>query len=146
MLSLKQLIGNLQTTCPVVAKLGISILLIPIMTPVASANPSVEATLNQFFRSDVPFPGATAQEQETRLLLRETMLQWLGDYLGARPEADHFLILFEQGSIPVDVQFDENGEPDTLTVVDCPMTSVPISQAPAEYRESLSSDCPNLTP
>lgn len=137
---------SFQAPYSAIAKLGIACLLVPMTALAASAQLSVEETLNHFFWSDAPMPGANLEGQENRLQLRATVTQWLGDYQGVRAEDEYYSVLFERGSVPVTVQFRENGDPDSITVVDCPVTSVPISQAPAEYRNILSSDCPDLTP
>lgn len=145
----KKLLAKPRSIPLPVSSLGIACLLIPVVSVAAiaaSVQISAEETLNLFFLSDDPIPGATAQEHENRLLLRETVTQWLGSYEGVQPEAEHYRVLFEQGSIPVSVQFRKDGDPASITVVDCPVTSIPISQAPTQYREVLSTDCPNLTP
>ena len=149
MLFVKKLLAKSSCIPLPIRSLGIACLLIPLVSVAAiaaSAQISAEETLNRFFLSDEPIPGASAQEHESRLMLRETVTQWLGSYEGVQPEAEHYRVLFEQGSIPVSVQFRKDGDPASITVVDCPVTSTPISQAPTQYREVLSTDCPNLTP
>ena len=146
---IRKLLAKSQSISLPASSLGIACLLIPVVSVAAiaaSVQISAEETLNLFFLSDEPIPGASTQEHEDRLVLRETVTQWLGDYEGVQPEAEHYRVLFEQGSIPVSVQFRRDGDPASITVVDCPVTSIPISQAPTQYREVLSTDCPNLTP
>jgi hypothetical protein len=118
-----------------------------LQTPLSvSAQNKAEATLNQIFRSDVPFPGTNAQEQQNLMMLKTSVTQWMGSYQGVREEKDRYLILFERGSIPVTIQFRENGNPKSVSVVGCPVTSAPVSQAPLQYRKVLLSNCPNLKP
>jgi hypothetical protein len=111
----------------------------------AGADPT-ELTLEQFFLSDVPLPGANAEEQETRIEIKKVLTQWMGSYQSVQKDGDRYLVLFEQGSLPVTMEFDENGDPDSISFVGCPVTAVPISQAPSDYRELLSTECPDLNP
>jgi hypothetical protein len=111
----------------------------------AEADPT-ELTLEQIFRSDAPLPGANAEEQETRMEIKKVLTQWMGSYQSVQKDGDRYLVLFEQGSLPVTMEFRENGDPDAFNVVGCPVTAVPISQAPSEYRELLSTECPDLNP
>lgn len=148
MLAIVNLLKQLRST-PSIKIQGMALVVVPLMSVAAMASSvqlSAEKTLDHFFLSDEPIPGASAQEHEGRLVLRETVTRWLGNYKGVQTEDEHYRVLFEQGSIPVTVQFREDGNPDSITVVDCPVTSIPISQAPPQYREVLSSDCPDLIP
>jgi hypothetical protein len=136
---------NFQIDRSVAVGLGTVFLLIQTMTLAASAQLSAEETIDHIFRSDVPLPGATAQEHQNLMRVKAQVIQWLGSYQGVRQENDRSVILFERGSLPVTVQFEENGDPKNITANECPTTSVPIAQAPREYRKALS-DCPNLKP
>jgi hypothetical protein len=136
---------------------GIACLLLPMLPWVAVAQDSVqaspaetidptEATINQMFLSDVPLPGANTEQHQNRIKIKTEVSQWLGVYQGVQKDGDHYLVLFEQGSVPITVDFRENGDPDAINVVACPVTDVPIAQAPSEYRETLLAECPDLTP
>lgn len=145
MLLIKKPSLNSRITNLVAVGLGTAWILL--QTPLSVlAEDKAEATLNQIFRSDTPLPGANAQEHQNRMMLKTSLTQWIGSYQGVREEKNHHLILFERGSIPVTVQFKENGEPKSVSVVGCPVTSAPISQAPLQYRKVLLSNCPNLKP
>jgi hypothetical protein len=106
---------------------------------------SAEEAIERIFKSDSPLPGATKEEHKNLMKVRASVLEWLGSYQGVQKENDHSMIMFEKGSVPVKVLFAENGNPDNITADECPTTSVPISQAPREYRKALA-DCPNLKP
>jgi hypothetical protein len=139
-MSLKKLIGYSRF----VIGLGISVVLIqPVFAE--SAKLSAEQVIEQVFRSDTPLPGSTEAQHQNLLKQRSIVLEWLGSYQGVRAEKGRSIILFKRGSLPIKVDFRRNGEPDALTASECPTTSVPISQAPTEYREELSK-CQNLTP
>lgn len=125
--------------------LGIVLLWIQPMAMAESVRLSAEQVLEQVFRSDTPLPGSTEARHQNLLRVRSQVLEWMGSYQGVRAENGRSVISFERGSIPVRVLFRENGEPDAINASECPTTSVPISQAPSEYRELLS-ECPNLTP
>jgi hypothetical protein len=124
---------------------GTIFLLCQTMTLAAFAQLSAQETIDKIFRSDKPLPGATAQEHENLMKVKAGVIQWLGSYQGVRQEKERSIILFERGSVPAIVEFEENGEPKSLAVNECPVTEVPISQAPKEFRETLS-ECPNLKP
>jgi hypothetical protein len=136
---------NFQPARLVAVGVGTIFILCQTMTLAASAQLSAEETIDKIFRSDVPLPGATAQEHENLMKVKAGVIQWLGSYRGVRQEKERSVILFERGSIAAVVEFKENGEPKSIAVNECPVTAVPISQAPKEYRETLS-DCPNLKP
>ncbi len=112
----------------------------------ASAQSATEETINQMFLSDVPLSGANAQEQQNRITIKTVLTDWLGQYQNVQEDGDHYLIQFEQGSIPVAMEFKENGDPMSFNIVGCPVTAVPVSQAASEYREALLTNCPDLTP
>jgi hypothetical protein len=125
--------------------LGIALLWIQPIALAESKRLSAEQVLEQVFRSDTPLPGSTEEKHQNLLRIRSEVLNWLGSYQGVRAENGRSVILFERGEIPVRVLFRENGDPDGINASECPTTSVPISQAPSEYRQLLS-ECPNLTP
>ncbi|NJR32411.1 MAG: hypothetical protein HC778_05745 [Chamaesiphon sp. CSU_1_12] len=104
---------------------------------------SAEQVIEQIFRSDTPLPGSTAAKHQNVLKFRSGLLGWLGRYQGVRVEKGLAIILFERGSIPAKVIFKEDGNPGGIGISECPATSVPIGQAPSEYRQFLSA-CPNL--
>lgn len=134
-----------QITHSIAVGLGINFLLVQPITLAGSTQLSPEETINRIFTSDSLLPGATKEEHENLIKVRKGVLEWLGSYQGVRKENDRSVIMFEKGSVPVKVQFEENGDPKNITANECPTTSVPISQAPREYKKSLS-HCPNLKP
>lgn len=140
-MSLKNLIGYSRFAIA----LGTALVLMQPIAFAKSVKLSAEQVIEQVFRSDTPFPGSTEAQHQNALKDRAKLQKWLGSYQGVRTEKDRLLIIFERGSLPAKVTFKENGEPDKLSAFPCLETSVPISQAPSEYREALSK-CPNLTP
>jgi hypothetical protein len=145
MLFIKKLIAT-GSTRPLVIGLGATVLLLQALALTASAEPSAEATLNQIFGSDVPLPGANSQERQNRIAVKTVLTQWMGGFQGVRKENDNYRVLFEQGSALMNVQFRKNGDPDTLGIVGCPVTSVPVSQAPRPFQKRLLDSCPDLKP
>jgi hypothetical protein len=134
-----------QITHLIMIGLGIGCLLVQPITLAESTKLSAEETINHIFTSDLPAPGATKEEHQNLMKDRASILEWLGSYQGVRKANDRSVIMFEKGSIPVKVQFEENGDPKEITANECPTTSVPIAQAPSEFRKELS-ECPNLKP
>jgi von Hippel-Lindau disease tumor supressor len=106
---------------------------------------SATAAIDQLFRTDTPLAGATIEEHQNLMKAKAEVLQWLGSYRGVRQENDRSVINFERGSVPVKVVFGEDGNVLSITAGDCPTTSVPIGQAPSQYRKALA-ECPNLKP
>jgi von Hippel-Lindau disease tumor supressor len=106
---------------------------------------SAEGVIEQIFRSETPLPGATTEEHQNLMKLKASVLAWLGSYRGVRSEKGRSVILFERGSVPVKVHFKDNGEPEEISAEECPVTSVPMAQAPSQFRQALS-ECPDLKP
>jgi hypothetical protein len=123
--------------------LGISLLSIDLVALAGSGKLSAEQVIEQIFRTDTPLPGSTVAKHQNVLKFRSGLLGWLGRYQGVRAEKGRYVILFERGSIPATVIFKEDGNPGGIGISECPATSVPIGQAPSEYRQFLSA-CPNL--
>jgi hypothetical protein len=108
----------------------------------AADPPSTETTINQIFQSTVPLPDTTAQQQQNLLKLKATLTQWLGTYQTVKKEDNHYLMVFEKGTLPIEMKFKPNGNPKSLSVVGCPVTSAPLSQAPRQYQQAISAYCP----
>lgn len=134
-----------QITYSIALAIGLNCLPVQPITLAGSTKLSAEETINRIFTSDSLLPGATKEEHENLIEVRKGILEWLGSYQGVRKENDLSVIMFEKGSVPVKVQFEENGDPENIIANQCPTISVPISQAPSEYRKALA-DCPNLKP
>jgi hypothetical protein len=145
MTSIDKLLFNFSLARLTAVGVGIIFLLCQTMTLAVFAQLSAKETIDKIFRSDTPFPGATAQEHENLMKVKAGVIQWLGSYRGVRQEKGRSVILFERGSVPAIVEFEKNGEPKSIDINECPVTPVPISQAPKEFRETLS-ECPNLKP
>jgi hypothetical protein len=122
---------------------GISLLSIELVAMAGSGKLSAEQVIERIFRSDTPLPGSTAAKHQNVLKFRSELVGWLGSYQGVRAEKGRYVMLFERGSIPATVMFKEDGNPGGIGMSECPTTSVPIGQAPSEYRQFLSA-CPNL--
>lgn len=112
----------------------------------ASAQLSPEAVINQFFRSDVPLPGADSKDDRIRKTFKAGVIQWLGNYQGVQKENNRYQVRFEGGQVPVTVQFKPDGNPKSISVVGCPATSMPIAKAPSDWRQPLLANCPRLKP
>ncbi|MGL6341719.1 MAG: hypothetical protein ACRC80_21565 [Waterburya sp.] len=108
---------------------------------------SSEATINQIFRSDTPFPDldVVTDKHQNLMEVKTKVVEWLGSYQNVSQENDRSVINFEQGSISVKVIFGEDGKAQSIIADQCPSTSMTIAQAPQEYRQALSA-CPDLKP
>jgi hypothetical protein len=141
-----QLLVRKMMTMPLIKQMMIGLGVMALWgqtTAVASAQPSTEAAVNQIFQSTVPLPGATKQQHQNRLNLQATLTQWLGAYQTVKKEDNHYLMIFEKGTLPIKMEFKPNGNPKSLSVVGCPVTSGPLSQAPRQYQQAISAYCKN---
>ena len=118
-----------------------------LLQPYAMASPgdlTEQDVIVQVFLTDTPLPGADAEEHEALIEIRDGAVAWLGDYQGVRSETDYLIIEFENGEVPVTVAFKDNGELEAIGT-SCPVTEVPLSQAPEEFQAALA-ECPDLVP
>ncbi|MEO0351547.1 MAG: hypothetical protein AAF282_16020 [Cyanobacteria bacterium P01_A01_bin.15] len=118
-----------------------------LLQPSALASPEAlteQEVIDQVFLTDTPLPGADRDAHEELLAIRDDAVAWLGNYQGVRTEADYLVIEFENGEVPVTVAFKDDGELDVIGT-QCPITAVPLSQAPAEFQAALAV-CPDLEP
>jgi hypothetical protein len=136
--------NNLGIAYPIIA-LVTAILLAPAIAFATSAKPTAEEVIEQVFLSDTRFPGTSDKDYENLMRVKTGVLQWLGSYQSVRKDNNRSVILFERGSVPVTVKFAKNGQPKSVAA-NCPITSVPLSQAPSEFRKPLAKSCPNLQP
>jgi hypothetical protein len=116
--------------------------LVSVQPAIAVPKMTTEAVIDQVFRSSALLPGEKPEGRQELEKIKAGAIQWLGNYQGVRSEKGRSIIVFERGTVPVEVQFRANGEPDSIGT-QCPVTSVPLSQAPKEFQEALS-ECSNL--
>ncbi|MEO1590495.1 MAG: hypothetical protein AAFU71_04285 [Cyanobacteria bacterium J06632_22] len=103
-----------------------------------------QAMIEQLFLTDTPLPGATPEKHAELLTIRDGAVAWLGNYQGVRTEGDYLVIEFEHGEVPVTIVLEENGESGAIGA-QCPITDVPLSQAPEDFQMALA-ECPDLVP
>jgi len=101
-----------------------------------------QEVIDQIFLTDTPLPGAEPENHQELIELRDGAIAWLGNYERVRTEVDYLVIEFENGEIPVSVSFKSSGEPEGIAA-QCPVTSVPLSQAPVDFQAALA-ECPDL--
>jgi hypothetical protein len=142
----KKWLQPLTYLSPLTMSLGTICLVLATTAAAVMAQMTAQEIIDHFFLSDELFSGETTQEQQERSILTASVVDWLGDYQGIRAEADYYVILFENGSVPVTIQFQENGDAASVMVADCPVTTVPVSQAPSRFQADLLTYCPNLIP
>ena len=105
--------------------------------PTPQAQIAAEAAVDKSFRTNVGSNGKPNQ-------LFVSLKQWLGSYQKVqKKDASNYSGIFERGSVPMEVIFNDDG---TVKIfrVGCPITkSVSLAQAPADLQKILS-DCANL--
>ena len=137
---------NLFTAHPVWSKCMTAIALTTLLlqpSALASLEQLTEQeVIEQMFLTDIPLPGADSDSHEELLAIRDGAVAWLGNYQGVRTEADYLVIEFENGEVPVTIAFKESGELEAIGT-QCPVTAVPLSQAPEDFQAALAA-CPDL--
>jgi hypothetical protein len=104
--------------------------------PNAQAQAAAQAAVDRSFRTNVGSNGKPNQ-------LFVSLKQWLGNYQKVRQQDETTYIgIFERGSMPLEVNFKTDGSIENYKVR-CPITRVPLSQAPSDLQKVLA-NCPNL--
>jgi hypothetical protein len=105
----------------------------------AQAQPTPEAAIDLFLRSNASLPKGDAKAQQ----LYTGMRTWLGSYQGIRKEGKDYIATFQNASLPVVVRLNAKGNI-TSFWMGCPLSgSLSLNQAPAEVRQPFSK-CSNL--
>ena len=104
--------------------------------PNAQAQAAAQAAVDRSFRTNVGSNGKPNQ-------LFVSLKQWLGNYQKVRQQDETTYIgIFDRGSMPLEVNFKPDGSIENYGVR-CPITRVPLSQAPSDLQKVLAK-CPNL--
>jgi hypothetical protein len=135
--SIQAKISSLQITSRLTLLLATTLLLIKPLELTAQAQPAPEVMVDRMFVYESS--GGRYQAVITNLK------KWLGAYQRIRKEDDNYLLVFDGGSLPIDIQVSATGSISGLDF-GCPISrTLSISDAPSELRQVLS-QCSRFKP
>jgi hypothetical protein len=137
MRSSQQKISQLQITSRLALLLTTTFLLIKPLELTAQAQPAPEVMVDRMF----VYESSGGQYQAVISNLK----RWMGSYQRIRKDDDNYLLVFDGGSLPIDIQTSSSGSVTGLNF-GCPISkTLSISDAPGELRQVLS-QCSRFKP
>ncbi len=128
--SIQLKISKLQVTSRLALMLTTALLLIKPLELVAQAQPAPEMMVDRMF----VYESSSGQFQGVIGNLKK----WMGRYQHIRKNDDNYILVFDSGSLPIDIQVSESGSIAGLNF-GCPISrTLSISDAPRELRQILS--------
>jgi hypothetical protein len=135
--SSQQKISQLQITSRLALLLTTTFLLIKPLELTAQAQPAPEVMVDRMF----VYESSGGQYQAVISNLKK----WMGSYQRIRKDDDNYLLVFDGGSLPIDIQTSASGSVTGLNF-GCPISkTLSISDAPSELRQVLS-QCSKFKP
>ena len=135
--SIQAKISSLQITSRLTLLLATTLLLIKPLELTAQAQPAPAVMVDRMFvyeSSGGRFQGVISG-----------LKKWMGAYQRFRKDDDNYLLVFDGGSLPIDIQVSETGSISGLDF-GCPISrTLSISDAPGELRQVLS-QCSRFKP
>ena len=129
MSSIQSKISNLQITSRLTLILATTLLLIKPLELTAQAQPAPETIVDLMF----VYESSGGQYQG----LISSLKKWMGAYQRIRKDDDNYLLVFDGGSLPIDIQTSASGSVSGMTF-GCPISrTLSISDAPSELRQVL---------
>lgn len=108
------------------------LVLIPAIGLTAFAQPSPEVEIDKIFKYDSLPSGSYGQ------IGTGDLKKWLGSYQRTIRDGDNYVVIFDRGSLSLNVELKDSGGFKSFTV-GCPATkSLPASDAPEGYQRILS--------
>ena len=130
-------IPNLQITSRLALILTTALLLIKPLELTAQAQPAPEMMVDRMF----VYESSSGQFQGVIGSLKK----WMGRYQHIRKNDDNYILVFDSGSLPIDIQVSDSGSISALNF-GCPISgTLSISDAPSELRQILS-QCSRFKP
>jgi hypothetical protein len=130
MSSIQPKISTLQITNRIALMLATILMLIKTSELTAQAQPAPEVMLDRMFiyeSSSGQFQGVIA-----------SLKKYMGSYQHIRKNDDNYILVFDSGSIPIDIQVSASGSIAGLNF-GCPISrTLSVSDAPSELRQVLS--------
>lgn len=135
--SIQPKIANLPITSRLTLMLATMVLLIKPLELTAQAQPAPEVMLDRMF----VYESSGGQYQGTISALKK----WMGTYQRIHKDDDNYMLVFDSGSLPIDIQTSVSGSVSGLSF-GCPISrTLSISDAPTELRQMLS-QCSKFKP
>jgi hypothetical protein len=129
MSSMQPKISKLKITSRLALMLATTLLLIKPLELTAQAQPAPEVMVDRMF----VYESSGGRYQGVISSLKK----WLGSYQRIRKDDDNYLLVFDGGSLPVDIQISESGSVSGLDF-GCPISrTLSIGDAPSELRQVL---------
>jgi hypothetical protein len=130
MRSSQQKISQLQITSRLALILTTTFLLVKPLELTTQAQPAPEVMVDRMF----VYESSGGQYRG----LISSLKAWMGAYQRIRKDDDNYILVFDGGSIPLDVSFTDSGSISSLTF-GCPISrTLSISDAPSDLRQVLS--------
>ena len=128
--SIQPKISKLQITSRLALMLATTLLLIQPLELTAQAQPAPEVMVDRMF----VYESSSGQFQGVIGSLKK----WMGRYQHIRKNDDNYVLVFDSGSLPIDIQVSDSGSIAALNF-GCPISrTLSISDAPSELRQVLS--------
>jgi hypothetical protein len=135
--SIQPKISQLKISSRLALILATMLLLIKPLELTAQAQPAPEVMVDRMF----VYESSGGRYQAVISSLKK----WLGSYQRIRKDDDNYLLVFDGGSLPIDIQVSESGSIAGLNF-GCPISkTLSISDAPSELRQVLS-QCSRFKP
>jgi hypothetical protein len=137
MSSIERKISKRQITNRLALILATTLLLIKPLELTVQAQPAPEVMVDRMF----VYESSGGRYQG----LISSLKKWMGSYQRIRKDDDNYLLIFDGGSLPIDIQISETGSVAGLNF-GCPISkTLSISDAPGELRQALS-QCSKFKP
>jgi hypothetical protein len=122
----RQIIDRLTTICCT------CLVMMPAMVLKASAQMAPEVAIDHIFRYESSSPGPRGQGE-----LAMSLKKWLGAYQRLLKDGDNYTAVFDRASLPLTVESKENGDFKGFGIGCKSTSSLPMSEAPEEFRKLL---------
>ena len=137
MSSIQTKISQLQITSRLALILTTALLLIKPLELTAQAQPAPEVMVDRMFVYE-----SSGGRFQTVI---SSLKKYMGSYQRIRKDDDNYLLVFDGGSLPIDIQVSDSGSVSGLEF-GCPISkTLSISDAPSELRQVLS-QCSRFKP
>jgi hypothetical protein len=97
------------------------------------AQPAPEVVIDRIFRSD-----ESSSSNSKYQISPASLKQWMGAYQRIRKEGNIYIVIFDRGSLPIEVRFKANGSVEGVGF-GCPVSkSLSLGDAPSDLQRSFS--------
>ncbi len=122
----RQIIDRLSTICCT------CLVMMPAMVLKVSAQMAPEVSIDRIFRYESSSSGAAGQGE-----FAMSLKKWLGAYQRLLKDGDNYTAVFDRASLPLTVELKDNGDFKGFGIGCGATSSLPMSEAPEEFRKLL---------